>query len=129
MGSDKCFQLCGRYPNQHKIWLSPQKLPLFPILHHHSPPNSSLENYCSFHYTHRFFFSRCSINAVMQYASSVFQLLSITILWLQHVSEVWGSLVAQMIKNLPARQDTWVWFLGWEDPLEKGMATHSSSLP
>ena len=40
----------------------------------------------------------------------------------------WASLVAQMVKNLPAMQDTWVQFLGWEDPLEEGMATHSSIL-
>ena len=38
------------------------------------------------------------------------------------------SLVAQMIKNLPAMQETQVQSLGWEDPLEKGMATHSSIL-
>ena len=35
---------------------------------------------------------------------------------------------SQTVKNLPARQETWVQFLGWEDPLEKGMATHSSIL-
>ena len=40
----------------------------------------------------------------------------------------WASLVAQMVKNLPAMQVTWVQSLGWEDPLEKGMATHSSIL-
>ena len=34
--------------------------------------------------------------------------------------------VAQLIKNLPAMQETWVQSLGWEDPLKKGMATHSS---
>ena len=39
-----------------------------------------------------------------------------------------ASLVAQMVKHLPAVQDTWVQSLGWEDPLEKEMATHSSSL-
>ena len=39
-----------------------------------------------------------------------------------------ASLMAQMVKNLPAVQKTWIWFLGWEDPLEKGMATHSSIL-
>ena len=38
-------------------------------------------------------------------------------------------LVAQMVKNLPAMQATQVWSLGWEDPLEKEMATHSSILP
>ena len=36
--------------------------------------------------------------------------------------------MAQMIKNLPAVQETWVWLLGWEGLLEKGMATHSSVL-
>ena len=36
--------------------------------------------------------------------------------------------VAQMVKNLPAMRETWVRFLGWEDPLEKGMATYSSIL-
>ena len=40
----------------------------------------------------------------------------------------WASLVAQMVKNLPAMQETWVRSLGWEDPLEKRMATHSSIL-
>ena len=39
-----------------------------------------------------------------------------------------ASLVAQIVKNLPAVQETWVWSLGWEDPLEKGMAAHSSIL-
>ena len=41
---------------------------------------------------------------------------------------VWASLVAQMVKNLPAIQETQVGSLDWEDPLEKGMATHSSIL-
>ena len=39
-----------------------------------------------------------------------------------------ASLVAQLVKNLPAVQETWVRSLGWEDPLEKGKATHSSIL-
>ena len=38
------------------------------------------------------------------------------------------SLVAQLVKNLPAMQESWVWSLGWEDPLEKEKATHSSIL-
>ena len=38
------------------------------------------------------------------------------------------SLVAQMVKNLPAMLETWIQSLGWEDPLEEGMATHSSIL-
>ena len=47
-------------------------------------------------------------------------------------SEIAGSygdsLVAQLVKNLPAMQETWVRSLGWEDPLEKEMATHVSIL-
>ena len=38
------------------------------------------------------------------------------------------SLVAQLVKNLPAMQETLLWFLGLEDPVEKGKATHSSIL-
>ena len=40
----------------------------------------------------------------------------------------WASLVAQLVKNLPATQEIWVQSLGWEDRLEKGKATHSSIL-
>ena len=39
-----------------------------------------------------------------------------------------ASLVAQMVKRLPAMQETRVRFLGWEDPLEKEMAIHASTL-
>ena len=39
-----------------------------------------------------------------------------------------GSLVAQMVKNLPAVRETWVQSPGWKDSLEEGMATHSSIL-
>ena len=38
--------------------------------------------------------------------------------------KLWASLLAQMVKNLPVMQETWVQSLGWEDPLEKGIATH-----
>ena len=40
----------------------------------------------------------------------------------------WISFLAQFVKNLPAMRETWVPSLGWEDPLEKGKATHSSVL-
>ena len=40
----------------------------------------------------------------------------------------WASVVAQVVKNLPAMHETWVQSLGWEDPLEKGKATQSSIL-
>ena len=40
----------------------------------------------------------------------------------------WASIVAQLVKNLPVMWETWVQSLDWEDPLEKGKATHSSIL-
>ena len=40
----------------------------------------------------------------------------------------WASLVAQLVKNQPTMRETWVRSLGCKDPLEKGMATHSSIL-
>ena len=46
----------------------------------------------------------------------------------RHFSKEWASLIAQLVKNLPAIWETWVLSLGWEDPLEKGKATHSSIL-
>ena len=46
----------------------------------------------------------------------------------QSMSSFLASLVAQMVKNLSAMQETWVLSLGWEDPLKKEMATHSSFL-
>ena len=46
----------------------------------------------------------------------------------QLFKDLWSSLVAQMVKNLHAMQKTQFWSLGGEDPLEKGMATHSSIL-
>ena len=45
-----------------------------------------------------------------------------------HMAHIGASLLAQMVKRLSAVQDTWVRSLGWEDPLEKEMATHSSIL-
>ena len=50
----------------------------------------------------------------------VFQIL------VSNIPPLGASLVAQLVKNLPAMQKTWVQSLGQEDPLEKGMATHSS---
>ena len=51
-----------------------------------------------------------------------------TELGIQEVKGRVGSLVAQLVKNPPAMQGTWVQFLGWEDPLEEGMALPSSIL-
>ena len=44
------------------------------------------------------------------------------------IQHSWASLEAQLLKNLSAMQETWVQYLGWEDPLEEGMATHSTIL-
>ena len=52
--------------------------------------------------------------------------LHITITW-DFYLQIRASVVAQVIKNLPAIQETQIWSLGREDPLEKGMATHSSN--
>ena len=41
---------------------------------------------------------------------------------------MWASLIAHMVKNPPAMQETWVQSLSWEDSLERGMATYSSIL-
>ena len=49
-------------------------------------------------------------------------------MYIQISMYVWVSLMAQMVRCLPAVQKTQVWSLGWEDPLEKEMATHSSTL-
>ena len=43
-------------------------------------------------------------------------------------THIWGFHIAQLVKNLPAMLETWIRSLGWEDPLEKGKATHSSIL-
>ena len=68
--------------------------------------------------------------------SVVHQVAKVLEFQLQHQSFQWifpslsfPSLVAQLVKNLSAMQETWVPSLGWEDPLEKGKATHSSILP
>ena len=46
----------------------------------------------------------------------------------QAVDKDWASLVAQLVKSLPAMLESWVRSLGWEDSLQKGKATHSSIL-
>ena len=61
-----------------------------------------------------------NITLILNYVIPVF--LQIACYW----SLGWASLVAQLVKNPPAMKEIPVRFLGWEDPLEKGMATHSS---
>ena len=66
--------------------------------------------------------------SVYQVSHSIFlnQFLDQEMPWLLGLD--WASLVALLVKNLSAMRETWVRSLGWEDPLEKGKATHSSSL-
>ena len=44
------------------------------------------------------------------------------------LQQFWASLVVQLVENSPAMRETWVQSLGWQDPLEEGMATHSNIL-
>ena len=72
-----------------------------------------------------FFFSLwCWITCVLLPLSSCFLVYFLVLV--EHI--LWTSLVAQMVKNLPAMQETWVQSLGQEAPLQTGMATHSSIL-
>ena len=64
---------------------------------------------------------RCSVSFMVQFTS-------VHDYWKNHSFDYTVSLVAQLVKNSPAKRETWVLSLGWEDPLEKGKATHSSIL-
>ena len=55
-------------------------------------------------------------------------LLSVLWIYTQNLLNHVASLMAQLVKNQPAMRETWVWSLGWEDPLEKGTTTYSSIL-
>ena len=63
--------------------------------------------------------------SAMKSKSHLGLLYSSTSLYIHYIG---ASLVAQMVKNLPAMQETWIQFLDWDHPLEKEMATHSSIL-
>ena len=67
------------------------------------------------------------IGAIME-SSSVSYILYLILCFIYFVLPSLGFHVAQLVKNPPAMWDTWVRSLGWEDPLEKGKATHSSIL-
>ena len=68
------------------------------------------------------------IFATMVHVFSILLSHSIIIIYLRYFPVLRASLVAQLVKNLPAMRETWVRSLSWEDPLEKGKATHSSIL-
>ena len=61
----------------------------------------------------------CQQEGIAFYFASIFR---------EMCGSCWASLVAQTVKNLPAMQETWVQSLGWEDPLDEGMKTHSNIL-
>ena len=69
-----------------------------------------------------------SVSAVLQSESAICMCVCISLSISIYILSLRVSLVAQLVKNPPARQEIPVQFLGWEDPLEKGMATHSSIL-
>ena len=82
----------------------------------------------SFHHKgNHFFFKRTDIiSSVAQYfPTDTFFLFAAEVLWRCFT---WGLFPGGLDNSLPAMQETWVQSLGWEDPLEEGMATHSSIL-
>ena len=60
--------------------------------------------------------------------AQTFKSLILSMLFINYLILQGASLVAQLVKNPPAMWETWVRSLGWEDPLEKGMAIYSSVL-
>ena len=93
----------------HKIW----SLHAPPISFHCLPPSPPLTTVWQV-------LRNCSLSALD----------TMSLMWELHYSQLWtkSSLVAQMVKRLSAMQKTQVQSLSWEDPLEEGMATHSSIL-
>ena len=69
-----------------------------------------------------FGFQQLKSKIFIQWPCQVTSLISVPLL------EDWASLLAQSVKNLPAMQETRIWFLSWEDPWEKEMANYSSIL-
>ena len=62
---------------------------------------------------------KCSVHTLLKHSLNNFEC---------YLASIWASLLVQLVKILPAMWETWIWSLGWEDPLEKGMATHSSTV-
>ena len=89
------------------------------------PPNGSVERAASLH----LFRCKEGSQALSAEAPTLMGPSAPTSLLEQDLRDVyWAPLVVQLVKNQPAMQETWVQSLGWEVPLEKGKATHSSLL-
>ena len=69
-----------------------------------------------------------TLKSLLQHHSSKASILWHSAFFIVQLSHPWASLVAQLVKNPLAMRKTWVQSLGWEDPLEKGKATHYSIL-
>ena len=69
-----------------------------------------------------------TLKSCLQHHSSKASILWCLAFFMVQLSYLRVSLVVQMVKNLPAMREPWVRLLGWEDPLEKGTAIHSSTL-
>ena len=69
-----------------------------------------------------------TLKSLLQHHSLKTSILWHSAFFMVHLSHPWASLVAQLAKHPPAMQETWVQPLGWEDPLERKKATHSSIL-
>ena len=63
-----------------------------------------------------------------QWSTLCWSTLTPILIFLSHLGGDGDSPCGSVVKNLPAKQEMWVWLLGWEDPLKKEMATHSSIL-
>ena len=90
----------------------------------HNIPNIILRHYALLTYTQvniYFFFFTSLSNSKIYYFWWYFKI-KLTLLYFCYLD------ITQLVENLPAIQETWVWFLGWQDPLEKEIATHSSIL-
>ena len=78
-----------------------------------------MSNFTSVHYDRKI---SCQLRSQRKYSCSFMHI------FIEHLLCIWEAAVAQRVKCLPAMQETWVLSLGQEDPLEKEMATYSSTL-
>ena len=106
------------WPARPPVW--PTLLPTLTVWRELHPPRPALCPRCTLSWTSSF--------SLMYYLGHVQFALRAYHILLHGLIHPRASLVAQLLKNPPAVQETWVWSLGWEEPMEKGKATHSSIL-